>query len=103
MPEARSRIMLHETLHYFLGPHGTNAIIDHITGDPLPPLIPNTTTIRPADRGPMNIYRSSQGYCLYTSGMCELDPEQIQLIQARPRPNQSSNRCNGIDIDANIV
>ncbi|MDD3470923.1 MAG: hypothetical protein PHE53_13240 [Thermoguttaceae bacterium] len=56
--EARKRVMFHETLHYFLGPHG------------------NTLT----ELGIMS------GNCLYTSEDISITDSQIARIQKQPRP-----------------
>jgi hypothetical protein len=66
--EARARIMLHETLHYFLGLH---------------------TTSPEADRGIMNTSLLSPDCPLYVGGIYELDDGQIRLIQKQPKPAQN--------------
>ena len=77
LSEARSRLMLHEVLHYFLGEHHPNNLT-------LP-----EANLGVADRGIMNVrFRTDKGF-MYKTGTHVLDDEQIHVIQSKTRPAQN--------------
>jgi len=74
---ARAILVLHEVLHYFLGPHISPCVVDQ-----------KTHRLHPSDRGIMDVNWNSSSCYLYTTGIQELDPDQIQRIQERPYPDR---------------
>jgi hypothetical protein len=71
MSEARSRLMYHELLHYFVGEHWNG----------LSPI---------ADVGIMYVYNNSTAYYLFITADIELMPLQISSIQEKSKPVTNS-------------